>query len=188
MGAGRTAAPNPAVRSSIDMVRQRSTETPIPRATSALARRPPEFRRKIAGQGVHLFLTPAEIAGCPVQLAQAVEDGALDAVFRIALEGHVLGAVELLNRIDQPQDAGMDQVLDVDMDREVLVHPNGDRLGQRKIFEHDPVTRFPPVSRPPADRRTSSLHRFLPLVWTPGSECSGRQEEKQPAGHLVSRA
>ena len=44
------------------------------------------------------------------------------------LAHHVLGRVELCDRIEKTQHAGMNQVVHVYMDRQVLVYPDGDRF------------------------------------------------------------
>jgi hypothetical protein len=119
---------------------------------------------KIASGRIHLLLPLAEIARRPVELAQAVEDGAFDAVLCIAVERDALGLIVLHHSIEQTQHAGVNQVVEIHMHRQVLVHANGDRFDQRKMFEHDLVANLDGNSRPPAYRHTWHPHRFSPLI------------------------
>src|ERR1022692_2545955 len=62
-----------------------------------------EFHGEIPSDRIHLLLTLAEVTGSPVELAQAIEDGALDAVLGVALKGYVLRRIVLVYGIDQTQ-------------------------------------------------------------------------------------
>ena len=101
-----------------------------------------KFGGQVARGALHLLLAAAQIARSPIQLAQAVEDGAFDAVLGVAVKRHVLGAVVFGHGIEQPHDAGVDQVVQIHVNRQVFVHTNGDRLYQRKVIEHDLVALF----------------------------------------------
>jgi hypothetical protein len=78
----------------------------------------------------------AQIARAPVHLAKAVEDGAADAEFRIRGKLHVLFGIELVERIDQAHDAGVDQVLERNMLGKVLVNPPCDVLHLRHLIKY----------------------------------------------------
>jgi hypothetical protein len=58
-------------------------------------------------------------------------------VFGVAVELHLLAAIELGHRVEQAQHAGVNQVVQVDVHRKVFVDADGDRFHQRKMFEHD---------------------------------------------------
>ena len=73
-----------------------------------------------------------------------------------------LGSVVFRNRIEQAHDAGVDEVVQVHMDRKTLVHPYGDRLHQWKMIEHNLVAAFP-RNLLPAYSHTSLPHRVCPL-------------------------
>ena len=57
---------------------------PIGSATSASLGVRPSFIERVARRGIHLLLPAAQVARRPVELPQAVEDGALDAVLGVA--------------------------------------------------------------------------------------------------------
>jgi hypothetical protein len=63
-------------------------------------------------------------------------------VLRIALECHVLGVVELPDRVDESDHTRVDQVLQIHVNREVVMH--ADRYGthQRKVLDHRPIPRI----------------------------------------------
>ena len=93
-------------------------------------RRASELRGQIARHRVQLLLALAQIARCPIELPQAVEDRALDAVLGVALENNFLVWIVLGRRVKQSQHAGMDQIIQIHVNRKVLVHANRDCFHQ----------------------------------------------------------
>jgi hypothetical protein len=122
-----------------------------------------QLARQIAGHRFHLFLPLAQIARRPIQLAQAVQNRALDAMLGISVKHHVLAAVVLDHGVEQAQHAGVNQIVQIHVDRQTFVNANGNRLHQREVVEHDLVALFVGDSRPLAYRHTCSSHRFVPL-------------------------
>jgi hypothetical protein len=98
-----------------------------------------EFGGEFAGGGFHLLVTAAEVAGGPVELAEAVEDGALDAVLGVGGEADHLLGVELGGGVEEAEDAGVDEVIHIDVDGEVLVDADGDGLDEGEILKDDAV-------------------------------------------------
>src|SRR5689334_12203306 len=84
-------------------------------------------------------MTAAQVARGPIQLAEAVEDGALDAMLGVTGKGNLFIGIELAGRIKKPEHAGMDQIVKINMDGKILVHPDGDRFHQRKMLEDDAI-------------------------------------------------
>jgi hypothetical protein len=73
----------------------------------------------------------------PVERAELVEDGALDAELGVGLELAVLLGVVLLDRVHEPDDAGVVEVVEVD----VRGQPHGDAVDdvadERGVLEND---------------------------------------------------
>ena len=67
----------------------------------------------------------------PVDRAQLVDDGALDAADRVRLELEAAGRVELVDRVDQPEDPVAHEVRLLDALREPLGDAAGDELDER---------------------------------------------------------
>ncbi|SPF49421.1 hypothetical protein SBA4_4060007 [Candidatus Sulfopaludibacter sp. SbA4] len=136
-----------------------------------------EPQGQIVGDGVHLLLAFAEVARGPVELAEAVEDGALDAMLGVAVERHVLGVVEFHHGVEQAEHAGMNQVVEIHMYRKVFVNANGDRFDKWKMVEHDPIADLLGNLRSPPYGHTLHLHRFFPLFSFFGDRicCSGQR-------------
>ncbi len=122
-----------------------------------------EFGGQVAGGAFHLLLAAAQISRSPIRLPQAIQDRAFDAVLGIAVEGNVLGAVILCNGIEQAHDAGVNEVVEIDVDREAFVNTNGNRLHQRQVIEHDLIALLLRKLRSVRYRHTGSAHGFLPL-------------------------
>ena len=79
----------------------------------------------------------------PVDRAQLVEDRALDARDRVGLELVAAIGVELLDRVDQPEDAVADEVGLLDVLREPGSHAAGHVLHERRVVEDQPVAQLP---------------------------------------------
>ena len=85
-------------------------------------------------------MPPPQIPRRPIELPQAVQDRAFDAVLGVAVEYHLLLGVVLAGRVEQPQDAGVDQIVQIHMHRQILVHPDGDGFHQRQMVENDTIS------------------------------------------------
>ncbi len=57
----------------------------------------------------------------------------------IRREGHLLVGVELGGGIEQSQDSGMNQIVQIDVHREVFMHAHSDCFYQRQVFEYDAI-------------------------------------------------
>ncbi len=91
---------------------------------------------QLASGGFHLFVAAAHIARGPVELPQAVEDRALDAVLGVARKSNLFVGVVLAGGVEQAENAGVDQVVHIDVHRQVLVHANRDGFHQRQMLQH----------------------------------------------------
>ncbi len=146
-GAGRSsfslerveAETRPTLRRSSIMVRQRSTSMPSFSATSASVGARCKVEDKIARGGFHLLVAAAHVARGPVELAQAVQNCALDAVLGIARKNHLLFGIEFVGGVEQAENAGVNQIVQVDVHRKILVHAHGDGLYQRQMLQHHPI-------------------------------------------------
>jgi hypothetical protein len=94
-------------------------------------------------------------------LPQAVQDSALDAVLGIGMEGHIFPRVVLGDGIEEPEHAGVSEIVQIHMHGKIFMNANGDRLHQRQVLEHDPVAHFLGDSRFLGCRHTGSPHAFV---------------------------
>ena len=83
-----------------------------------------------------------QLARTPVHFAQAVENGAADAELGVGAELHVLGVIELVEGVDQPDHAGMHQIFERDMARQPLVDAAREITDLGQLFEQDAVAFF----------------------------------------------
>ena len=95
-----------------------------------------EFAGQFAGGGFELLVPAAKVAAGPVELAEAVEDGALNAVLGVAGEADHLFGVVLGGGVEQAEDAGVHQIVDFDVHRKIFVNAHGDGLHQREMLQH----------------------------------------------------
>jgi hypothetical protein len=65
-------------------------------------------------------VTAPQIAGCPIQLAQAIENRTLNAVLGITGEDNLLVRVVLRGGIEQPQNSRVNQIVQIDVNRQIL--------------------------------------------------------------------
>ena len=75
----------------------------------------------------------------PVDRAELVEDGALDAGDGVGLELEPAGRIELLDGVDEAEDAVADQVRLLDVLGQADRHAAGDVLDERRVVEDQPV-------------------------------------------------
>ena len=94
---------------------------------------------QFASGGFHLFVAAAHVARGPIELAQAVEDRALDAVLGIARKGNLFFGIVLAGGVEQAENAGVNQIVHIHVDRQVLMHANRDGFHQRQVFQHHAV-------------------------------------------------
>jgi hypothetical protein len=73
-------------------------------------------------------VSPAQVPRRPIELPQAVQNRSLDAVLGVAVENHFLVGIVLTGGVEQPEDTGMDQIVQIHMDGQILVHPHRDCL------------------------------------------------------------
>lgn len=119
-----------------------------------------ELRGQCIGYGIHLLLPFAQIARSPIELTQAIQNGALDTMFGISVEDHILVRVVLGDGIEQPQDTGVGEIVQIHMHGQVLVYTNRDSFHQWQVFEDNPVAHFLRDFRFPLYRQILGSHRF----------------------------
>ena len=95
------------------------------------------FGREFARDRLQLLVAFTQIARRPIHVAKAVENRAFDPVLRVAMKADLLLAVVLERGVEQTHDSGVDEVVDIDMNRQALVHSYGDRPHQRKVFQDE---------------------------------------------------
>ena len=96
-------------------------------------------RRQFARRGFHLLVAAAHVARGPVELAQAIEDRALDAVLGVARKDDLFFGIVLAGGVEQAEDAGVNQIVQIDVHRQIFVHADGDGLDQRQMLQHHAV-------------------------------------------------
>jgi len=96
-------------------------------------------------------------------LAQAVQNCALDAVFGVCVESDVLRAVVLLHGIEQAHHTGVNQIVQIDVDGQILVNANGNRLHQWNMVEYDLIAFLLRERTGVGGGHTCSLHVLDPL-------------------------
>ena len=99
---------------------------------------------QVAGHGLNGFLhgapLAAKLARTPVQNPQRIQNRAADAELRVTLELHLLGMVELVERVDQTHNPGRDQVVQLYILRQALMNPVSDITDGRKVLQQQPIT------------------------------------------------
>ena len=85
----------------------------------------------IVGAGAHRSLVAAVAAAHPVVAAQLALHRAADALRRDGLELHALRGVEARQRIRQADHADLDQVVELDVGRQLGDHPVGQATDRR---------------------------------------------------------
>ena len=80
-----------------------------------------------------------QIARTPVHFAQTVQNGAADAELGIGPELHMLGPVKLVQGIDQPHHAGVDQIFERHMARQPFVNAARDVTHLRQLLHQYPL-------------------------------------------------
>src|SRR5688500_8337576 len=85
--------------------------------------------------------TLSDDAWSPVELAQSVEDGPVDAPLRVCRELHVLVDVELLDRIEQSENTIAHQIVHIYRVGQVSRHSHGDLLDQRRVADDELLTK-----------------------------------------------
>ena len=121
------------------MLRQRSGSIPSFCATSCFGGIALQSGGEFARGGFHLFVAAAHVARGPIELAQAVENRALDAVLGVAREGNLFFGIEFAGGVEQAEDSGVNQIVDIDVDRQVFVDANGDGFDEGQVLQHHAV-------------------------------------------------
>ena len=91
-------------------------------------------RRQFARNRFELLVALAQVPRCPVHIAQAVENGAFDPMLGVAVKADMFLAVVFTRGVKQTHDSGVDQIVDIHVNRQVLIDPDGDRPHQRRCF------------------------------------------------------
>ena len=103
----------------------------------------------------------------PVELAQAVVDGAPDARRGERLELHTALGIEAIDGVDQTEHAGADEVARVDAARQSGTDTTGDELDERRVVHDQVVTRGVVLALQP----TRPMHR---QIWVVGNDAHAR--------------
>src|SRR6202521_1468811 len=98
-----------------------------------------EFSGKLGIGGVDQAAFAPQFARAPVEFAEIVEDSAADAELGIRTELHVLREIELIEGVDKPDDAGMDQVFEGHVAGQPVVNAAGDVTDLGKLFHEYPL-------------------------------------------------
>src|SRR5437867_1464311 len=93
-----------------------------------------EFLSELGIDFLEIFAFLAKRPRSPIEISQAVEDRSTYADFGIRLELHIPLRLKLLDSVKQSQNAGIDQVSDLDIRGQPDRHAVGDVLDQRKCF------------------------------------------------------
>jgi hypothetical protein len=96
-----------------------------------------ELAGKVAVDGIDEAAFPTQFARAPVKFAKAVDDGAANAKLGLTTELHLLGQIELVEGVDESDDACMDQVLEGHVAGQPLVNAAGDVADLGKLFQED---------------------------------------------------
>ena len=66
---------------------------------------------QLACRSFYLLVTAPQIPRGPIELAQAIQDGALDTVLGVAGEGHLLVGIEFAGCIEKTENTSMNQIV-----------------------------------------------------------------------------
>jgi hypothetical protein len=88
---------------------------------------------------------PAQVSRSPVELAQAVENRPFDAVLRIAGEHNLFVGTVLRYGIEQSENSRVDQVIQLNVDRQILMDTDRDGADEWEVFEDDPIAGRAPL-------------------------------------------
>src|SRR5208282_2457491 len=92
-----------------------------------------ELAGEIAVRRINEAAFAAQFARAPVQFAETVEDGAADTELGVRTELHLLGQIELVEGVDQSDDAGMNQVFEGHVAGQALVYAAGNVTNLGKL-------------------------------------------------------
>lgn len=81
----------------------------------------------------------AQLAGTPVECAQAVENGATDTKLRVTAELNLLGWIELAKGVKQADDSGTVEIFYGNVLRQSFVDAAGDEPDDREMIDHQPL-------------------------------------------------
>src|SRR5438552_19153482 len=82
----------------------------------------------------------AQIARAPIQLPQTVENGSANTKLGITAELHMLGAVVLVQRINQSENASVHQILQRNVAGQAFVDEARDVTNMRELFNKNPIS------------------------------------------------
>ena len=94
---------------------------------------------KLARGGFHLLVTAAQITRRPIQLTKTVQNRALDAVLGVAGKRDLLIRIELAGGVEQTENTGVNQIVEIHMHGKIFVHANRDGLHQRQMLQNNAV-------------------------------------------------
>jgi hypothetical protein len=60
-------------------------------------------------------------------------------MFGVARESHLFIRIEFAGRVEQSENAGVNEIVEIHMHGQVLMYSYGDRFDEREMFEHDAI-------------------------------------------------
>src|SRR3981081_661130 len=100
-------------------------------------RHAPELAGKLGVGGIDEAAFAAQFARTPVKFAKAVENGSANTKLGVRTELHVLGEIKLIERVDESDNAGMDQVFKGYVAGQPVVNAAGDVADLGQLFHKD---------------------------------------------------
>jgi hypothetical protein len=94
----------------------------------------------VGARNLFQLLVPfAQVARGPIHIAQAVEDSPFDPMLGVGFECDLLIVVEPGCGIEQAEHARMHQIVQLDVNRKILVDPYGDGPHEGQVLENQAV-------------------------------------------------
>ena len=75
-------------------------------------------------------------------MPQAVQNGSTDAVLGVEVKHHFLFGIVFADGVEESQNAGMNQVVYFNLNRQIVANAVGDSLHQRQVFYDQRVALF----------------------------------------------
>jgi hypothetical protein len=81
----------------------------------------------------------AHVLGSRVKLPKAIEHRCFDPVFGVARKDALLLGIEFVGGVEKTENTGMHQIVQVHVNRQILVHANGDGPHQGEVLHNQTV-------------------------------------------------
>ena len=86
-------------------------------------------------------MPPPQIPGRPVELPQAIEDRAFNAMFRIAGKRNLFFGIVFGRGVKQPENTRVNEIVEIDVNRQIFVNADRDCLYEGQMLQHYAVPR-----------------------------------------------